>query len=59
MYVKVGRSQFLKETLGAMSLEEALERLEKHPKQDVEKAWRLAGGKRKTKKKANKKSKDD
>jgi len=59
MYIKVRRSYFHKETLGAMSLEEALEVLKKHPKRNVEEAWKLAGGKRKTKKKAKKKKSED
>jgi len=61
MYITAGRSSFLKSELVACSLKEALSKFEKHPKKDVEEAWKIANKDRKApvKKKPVRKSTDE
>ena len=40
LYIKAGRSEFLRSELGALTLDEALKKFEKHPKSDVETAYK-------------------
>jgi ubiquitin C-terminal hydrolase len=61
MYIAAGRSSFLKDELVACSLKEALNKFEKHPKKDVEEAWKTANKGRKVavKKKPTKAATDE